>query len=105
MIQVDVNRFVKHERKLYTKEWEEIPCTIGYPRYEGNIEKPIRLNEMINVAEVLAAEFIHVRVDLYHTNKGIFFGEMTFTPGNGIERFIPNDFAYEIGEMYNMIKE
>ena len=48
-----------------------------------SIKKPVKLNEMINYAEKLAAGFPEVRVDFYYINNRIIFGELTFTTGYG----------------------
>lgn len=54
-----------------------------YEQYEEAPARPKRLNEMVNIAEKLSSGFQYVRVDLYDVNDKIYFGEMTFTPGNG----------------------
>ena len=48
-----------------------------------DIPRPKRLDEMIYIANKLAAPFPHVRIDLYYVDDQIIFGEMTFsTSGN-----------------------
>ena len=44
---------------------------------------------MIASAETLAAGFDFVRVDLYEIDGRPLFGEMTFYPGSGLDRFAP----------------
>ena len=44
---------------------------------------PAKLKEMLEVAEKLSADFPEVRVDLYHINDRIYFGELTFTSLGG----------------------
>lgn len=55
-------------------------------RYSASFSpsKPIRLDDMIDMAEKLSKPFPFVRVDLYHFDNRIVFGEMTFTPATGI---------------------
>lgn len=55
----------------------------------GVIPKPFDLDQMISVAEKLAAPFPFVRVDLYEVCQKIYFGELTFTPGDGNNIRIP----------------
>ena len=43
-------------------------------------KKPKKYDEMIEVAKTLSKDFPFVRVDLYETEAGIVFGELTFTP-------------------------
>lgn len=50
-----------------------------------NVPRPQKLDEMINIANKLAAPFPQVRVDLYLVNdKQIYFGEMTFTTSGNV---------------------
>ncbi|MDD7718121.1 MAG: ATP-grasp fold amidoligase family protein [Eubacteriaceae bacterium] len=55
-----------------------------------SMEKPSLLNEAIRYAEKLAEGFPVVRVDLFLENDRIYFGELTFTPGAGLD----TDFSY-----------
>lgn len=48
-----------------------------------SIPRPLKLDEMIEIANKLAAPFPQVRIDLYYVDERIYFGEMTFsTSGN-----------------------
>lgn len=58
-----------------------------YDQYKTVPEKPVCLEEMVNVARKLSRNFIYVRVDLYVINEGVKFGEMTFTPAAGIGKW------------------
>ena len=49
------------------------------------------LEEAVKIVEVLSSSFSFVRVDLYIQEK-IYFGELTFTPGNGYISFYPASF-------------
>ncbi|MES3006303.1 MAG: ATP-grasp fold amidoligase family protein [Pseudomonadota bacterium] len=51
------------------------------PVYE--FQRPDNWDEMIVIAEKLAADFKYVRVDLYNCQGRLLVGEMTFTPLNG----------------------
>lgn len=48
-------------------------------------EKPPRLDEAFALAARLSEGFPFVRVDLYLTDKGVRFGEMTFTPAAALD--------------------
>lgn len=69
---------------VYDLDWNKHPEWVT-THYQNSIEipKPKRLNEMIDYARILSKGFPQVRVDFYHTNKGIFFGELTFTSACG----------------------
>ncbi len=100
-IQVDTSRFDGHKRDLYTRSWVKIPGAYHFPQSGNTIPKPIHLEEMISVAKALAAEVDFVRVDLYETNKGVKFGELTNYPGGGIEKFSPKSVDDALGSTWH----
>lgn len=67
-----------------------------------NIPKPDRYEEMITIAEKLAAPFPEVRVDLYSQEGTILFGELTFFDGSGYTVFLPDSFDFEMGRKFNI---
>jgi len=103
MIQVDIDRNVRHRRNLYTPDWQYIPVSIQFPTApDVSVPKPDKLDEMIAISEKLGKGYIHVRVDLYYVDDKIYFGEMTFTHGSGQETFEPESYAYEMGSWMNI---
>ncbi len=105
LIQVDIDRWGEHKRNLYTKEWELLPYSIQFPNSPENEEKrPENLEEMIEVAERLGVDFSFVRVDLYNYLGKIYFGELTFTHGSGIEKFDPEFFSECLGNEWCICK-
>ena len=73
------------KENFYSIEWEKTTLYCHtYNQYEKNIPKPNKLSEMLNLARILSKDFKYVRVDLYDINEEIKFGEMTFTPANGM---------------------
>ena len=98
-IQVDFGRFSKHERNLYSCEWEYIPASILYPTApEHIITKPECLEEMLDLARRLSKGMIYVRVDFYIINRKVYFGEITFHHGSGHEIIKPAEFEKAISE-------
>lgn len=59
--------------------------------------KPNSWIDMLNIAENLSREFIHVRVDLYDYNGEPRFGELTFFPLNGNYK---SAYQKEIGKLF-----
>jgi hypothetical protein len=59
--------------------------------------RPAELDAMIALALKLAAPFEFLRVDLYLCEGRLIVGELTSYPGAGFERFMPSDFALELG--------
>ncbi len=88
-----------HYLNHYDLEWNDLGVTYGkWPSYEGAIEKPSKLKEMIEVAKCLSGNFPFVRVDLYSIKKKIVFGELTFYPGCGKFDYFPKSFNKQIGD-------
>ena len=54
---------------------------------------------MLKIAGILSDGFRYVRVDLYHVNGSIKFGEMTFTPACGLSRWPSRESAKTVGDM------
>lgn len=99
IIQVDIDRQHVHRRNLYDVEWQYLPYSIQYPTApDVVIDKPKCLEELISISEILGSNFRHVRVDFYICNQQIYFGEMTFTHGNGAEKFEPLSFEKKMGD-------
>lgn len=102
-IQVDLDRMSTHKRNLYDTKWNFIDVRWRHPN--GVIEKkPQRLNEMLMLAEILSEEFLYARVDFYLTRKQVYFGEITFHPGGGYEKFFPSQFDEKFGKMLDLNK-
>lgn len=102
-IQVDYSRFHGHRRNLYNTKWEFIDASIAYPNdINHKILRPAQLSSMIELASKLSNNFPMVRVDFYciqdNVENHLFFGEMTFTHGSGMEKFNPQSLAINMGE-------
>jgi len=98
-ILVYMERGIEDVRCYYDLNWNKLPFTIEKDNYfEGELEKPENLNEMIEVAEKLAPDFPFVRVDLYNINGKVLFGEMTFYPNDGRKKYIPKKYNKIIGD-------
>ncbi len=99
IIQVDYDRYVKHKRNLYTTNWEYIDAAIEFPNDATYIiKRPQNLDKMIELAERLSCGIPHVRTDFYSIDKKIYFGELTFYHGGGLERFTPEKLEEAMGE-------
>ncbi len=83
---------------FYDKAWNIMPFERHYPRDKVAIPKPINYEKMVNLAEKLAESLKFARIDFYEINGNIYFGEITFFPGNGIEEFSPETWDYQLGE-------
>ena len=73
-----------------------------YREFEVLPPKPKHLDEMIKLAEKLSNGVDFVRVDFYEINGRVYFGELTFFPGNGFTPFASQNDDVEIGQMLDL---
>ena len=106
-IELHINSSLKnHKRCFYSLDWIKQDFTMqAFPTYKHEIPKPIVLDELIKLANILSAEFPNVRVDFYILNNHIYFGELTFYDGAGFNLFIPQSYDYKFGELLELPKE
>lgn len=100
MIQVDVQRFTKHRRGLYTPAWKKLDVLLEHDGVE--VPPPAHLTEMITAAQALGRGLDFVRADFYDTADRLYIGELTMTPGCGKERFYPREFDRYLGERWRL---
>lgn len=74
---------------FFDSEWNRMPFERHYPASTKVIEKPINLSLMIELAEKLSENIPFVRIDFYEIDYRVYFGEITFYPGGGMEEFTP----------------
>jgi len=88
------------EMAIYDRQWKKLPFTTGaYPALQEKIDKPKKLQEMVEISEKLSRDFKHVRVDLYLLNdQEIRFGEMTFSSSSGTASWSPEWMDFEVGK-------
>jgi len=88
-------------REYFDKDWNYLPIdNIGRIRKnktKAETEKPANLEEMIKIAESLAANLLFARVDLYNINGKIYFGEITPIPGMA-GGFQPDEWDFIFGD-------
>ena len=100
---VDFDRYVNHKRNIYNMEWQLQKFNQkDYGNYDKKINVPSNFNEMKKIVRVLSKGFDHVRVDLYDINGRVYFGEMTFTNGNGFEPINPKEWDAKLGSLWNI---
>ncbi len=83
--------------------WQMLPFRrMDFPPFPSLPEKPSNFDEMKQVAERLAKDFPHVRVDLYNLDGRIVFGELTFYNSSGYMRFEPDEYDFIVGNMFDL---
>ncbi|MGE3624448.1 MAG: ATP-grasp fold amidoligase family protein [Bdellovibrionales bacterium] len=105
-VQVDYDRFTGHKQKMFDCDWNRLDARYtSYPHTNRASPKPKPWQEMLRVAEAIAAKFDFVRVDLYVTpDDKVRFGETTFYPAAGMDTFTPQSWDYVFGEPWHIPK-
>jgi hypothetical protein len=98
LCQINAGRFTDHKKKSLVSVpdfvFQEVDFGIKRPNRPPN--KPEHWDRLIDYASRLSLPFDFVRVDLYDTEQGIYFGEFTFTPGAGLDQFSDPQFSVDV---------
>jgi hypothetical protein len=84
-VQVHLGRGSRHRWIVLDRAWRRLSASSE----DADPARPRALTQMVAGAEILGQGFTFVRVDLYDGVSGPLFGEMTFYPGSGLDRFNP----------------
>jgi len=101
LIEIDSDRFNGHKRNLYDRNFNKLDVKLTFPAFSDEAFNFGIHDEILEVAEKLGLFFPFVRVDLYLTDEGIKFGELSFSPGSGFEHFEPKEFGTELLQKLN----
>lgn len=98
-IDVHLDRDEEHKQGCFDLDFNLLPFgkSKSYKSISSDLKKPSNLDEMTQLAEVLATDLPFVRVDFYSVNGRTFFGEMTFYPSDARKKFYPENYNKEIG--------
>lgn len=70
--------------------------------FQEILKKPEQWKEMAQIAHMLSEDFPFVRVDLYDVDGSIYFGELTFTPANGMDPSLPDGWDLKLGRLFDI---
>ena len=87
---------------FYDLNWEKMPFERHYPSSIKGIEKPKNYELMLELSKKLSNNIPFVRVDWYEINGKLYFGELTFYPGSGMEEFKPFYWDKKIGQLISL---
>lgn len=103
MIQVDFDRFAQHKRNIYFTDWKPVPFEYGYPaNWNRAIPCPGHLEKILGFAMEMSKNIAFVRVDFYVIFEKCFFGEFTFFPDDGLEKFFPEEWDEKLGQLIEL---
>ncbi|MGB5077185.1 MAG: ATP-grasp fold amidoligase family protein [Sphingorhabdus sp.] len=95
-VQVHLDREHRHRWMLFDLNWDRVSVQTPDP----DPPPPENLAKMITAAEMLGASFDFVRSDFYEVGGRPLFGEMTFYPGSGLDKFHPKTLDSELGALW-----
>lgn len=84
-VQVHLEREHDHRWIVFDRDWR----LVSRQTKDAVTPPPASLDRMLAGAEALGRAFDHARIDFYEIDGAPRFGEMTFYPGSGLDRFDP----------------
>lgn len=76
---------------IYDFDWNLMPFERpSHPNSGTLIDSPKSYKKMVEYAELLSKDIPFLRVDFYEINGELYFSELTFYPGSGLEGFKPD---------------
>lgn len=87
---------------FFNEKWEKLPFERGYPASAKEIARPANYAKMLQLSQELSKGIPFVRIDFYEVDGKIYFGELTFYPGSGMEIFRPEQWDYTFGSWIDL---
>lgn len=85
---------------MFDRNWKPVEGTVRNRENLEHVDKPENFDQLLWAAETLGSRFDFVRVDLYLIEGHPYFGELTFTPSAGVERYDPIELDYMLGSYW-----
>lgn len=104
MVLVCSERFAGGLREdFFDRQWTHLDCRRPkHANADVTPEKPKNYEKMCELAQLLTQEMRFARVDFYEVDGRVYFGEITFYPASGMERFEPEVWDRRLGEWIRM---
>lgn len=95
-VQVHLEREKQHRWIVFDRNWTRVSAATA----DADPVCPKSLDRMLDAAETLARGIDFVRCDFYEIDGAPLFGEMTFYPGSGLDKFNPVTLDSEFGQYW-----
>jgi hypothetical protein len=83
-----IDRFDPAKRRAsFDRDYNELHVALGQPYLPLALDCPKFWDDLLVKAEILASEFVYIRLDFYASDETFIFGELTNLPGGGLARF------------------
>ncbi|MBN2245098.1 MAG: hypothetical protein JW755_04565 [Candidatus Aminicenantes bacterium] len=104
-----IDLFYDHfrEQAFYDRDFRKLDVKRHDAKYSEltGITKPECFEEMVSISERLGSGLDFLRVDLYHLEGKIFFGEFTIYPASGLGPYEPSGFDRSLGQKWELNRE
>lgn len=87
LIEVHMDRFGNHAQDFYDENWNKTKISQDGTISNQIYTKPQQFNKMIQLSEKLAFGIPQIRIDWYIVGQQLYFGEITFFDGSGLDPF------------------
>jgi hypothetical protein len=104
MLYVCTDRSKELKVSHFDLDFNLLNITHKHKSHVDKMQKPQSFEKMLKIAKTLSAGFPYVRVDLYESKGKVYFGELTFTPANGMCPFEPQKWDFIMGDMLDLSK-
>lgn len=95
-VQVHLERRKRHRWIVFDRSWNRVSAATP----DADPAPPASLARMLDAAETLSRKFDFVRCDFYEIDDQPLFGEMTFYPGSGLDKFNPVALDKKLGRYW-----
>jgi len=100
LILVDVRRGESRHFVYYSRSWDKVDVPSRFK--DIDVVRPKHLDDMVRYAEILGESLDFIRVDMYHTQDKVYFGEATTTPMAGTMTTYPHEFDLYLGSLWKL---
>lgn len=100
MILVCRDRFQKSglTEDFFDENWTHLSVSRpSHPNAKQVPKEPMELAKMLKFAKILSEGIPFIRTDFYIIDGKVYFGELTFFPATGMEKFCPKEWDYTLG--------
>lgn len=88
---------------FFDMDFKHLSIVRHYPNSQKDVHKPEQFELMKELSCTLAEKIPHVRIDFYEINGKVYFGEYTFYPGSGFEKFASYEDDLKLGKMITVV--
>lgn len=89
----------------FDENWNCLDIIEANHRINKKIKKPVNFSPMMEFSKKLSKNIPFIRVDFYEIDGKIYFGELTFFPAAGFEKFEPEKWNRRLGNMLELPRE